>query len=75
MFMGYVGWNGATDVTAWMVYAGATNTSLKAVGRAMKFGFETEFAVPNDAASVQVGAIENNGNNVVRKSRVAAVGK
>ncbi|KEF56327.1 uncharacterized protein A1O9_07908 [Exophiala aquamarina CBS 119918] len=74
-YRGYVSWNGATDVTAWMVYAGATNASLKALGRAMKSGFETEFVIPNDAAFVQVGAIENNGNNVVRKSQVVAVGK
>ncbi|KIW91154.1 uncharacterized protein Z519_08049 [Cladophialophora bantiana CBS 173.52] len=74
-YRGYVSWNGATDVTAWMVYAGATNNSLNAVGRAMKFGFETEFAVPNDAMFVQVGAIENTGNTVVRKSRVVAAGK
>lgn len=74
-YRGYVSWNGATDVTDWVVYTGKANNSLTALGRAVKAaGFETEFAIPNDAAFVQVGAVENHGTDVVRRSQVVAVG-
>ena len=71
---GYVSWNGATDVTSWVVYAGSSNSSLKAVGRAYKMGFETEFPIPQGAKFAQVGAVENNGSSVVRVSEVVKVG-
>ncbi|KAI1620310.1 ASST-domain-containing protein [Exophiala viscosa] len=71
---GYVSWNGATDVTKYIVYTGSTNTTLTATGQASKTGFETEFVVPSGAAYVQVGAVENNGTAVTRKSSVVAVG-
>ena len=70
---GYVSWNGATDVTGWLVYAGTSNATLKAAGTAKKEGFETEFVVPQGAAFVQVGAVENDGRDVVRRSEVVAV--
>jgi hypothetical protein len=74
-YRGFVSWNGATNVTAWEVYAGSSNTTLKPVGTAAKAGFETEFVVPAGAAFVQVGAIENGNNGtVVRKSNIVAVG-
>ncbi|KEF55247.1 uncharacterized protein A1O9_08901 [Exophiala aquamarina CBS 119918] len=72
--LGYVSWNGATDVTDWVIYTGQTNGSLTAVGRAKKAGFETQFVVPDGAAFLQVGAIENNSRDIVRKSKVVAVG-
>lgn len=71
---GYVSWNGATDVTEWLVYAGKTNATLAEVGTVGRQGFETEFVVPKDAAFVQVGAIENNSGVVSRKSQVVAAG-
>ncbi|KIV81672.1 hypothetical protein PV11_03841 [Exophiala sideris] len=71
---GYVSWNGATDVTKYIVYTGSTNTTLTATGQASKTGFETEFVVPQGAAFVQVGAVENNGTAVTRRSSVVAVG-
>lgn len=71
--LGYVSWNGATDVTDWVVYAGVTADSLEIVGHAEKAGFETRFAIPGDAAFVQVGAIENKGKDVIRRSDVVAV--
>ena len=72
-YRGYVSWNGATDVTDWIVYAGVTKDSLTAIGRAMKSGFETAFVVPNEAAFVQVGAVENSCGDVVRLSKVVSV--
>ncbi|KEF59332.1 uncharacterized protein A1O9_04176 [Exophiala aquamarina CBS 119918] len=71
--IGYVSWNGATDVTDWVVYAGATENSLEMVGHAKKAGFETQFAVPSDAAFIQVGAVEKKGKEVIRRSEVVAV--
>ncbi|KAK5312876.1 hypothetical protein LTR93_011147 [Exophiala xenobiotica] len=71
---GYVSWNGSTDVTDWIVYTGSTHTTLTATGQACKAGFETAFVVPQGAAFVQVGAVENNGAAVVRKSKVVPVG-
>ncbi|OQU96530.1 hypothetical protein CLAIMM_02601 [Cladophialophora immunda] len=71
---GYVSWNGATDVTDWVVYAGSSKTSLKPVAQVKKAAFETQFVVPAGAAFVQVGAMENGGNAVVRTSKVVAVG-
>jgi hypothetical protein len=73
-YRGYVSWNGATDVTSWEIFTGATNASLKSVGRAYKMGFETEFVVPKGSKFVQIGAIENNGDTIVRKSEIVAVG-
>jgi hypothetical protein len=72
-YTGFVSWNGATEVTEWVVYAGKTNGSLAAVGRARKAGFETQFVVPEGAAFLQVGAVENEGREVVRRSEIVAV--
>jgi hypothetical protein len=73
---GYVSWNGATDVTRWLVYAGTSNANAtpKSVGTVRKEGFETEFVVPPGAAFVQVGAVENNSQiGAVRWSDVVAI--
>ena len=37
----YVSWNGATEVEAWSIYAGATASSLKLIETMPKTGFET----------------------------------
>jgi hypothetical protein len=77
---GYVSWNGATDVTRWLVYAGTSNAdananaTLKAVGTVRKEGFETVFVVPQGATFVQVGAVENDSQrDAVRWSDVVAI--
>ncbi|KIW44417.1 uncharacterized protein PV06_02888 [Exophiala oligosperma] len=71
---GFVSWNGATDVTDWIVYTGSNNTTLTAVGRVNKAGFETQFAIPAGAAFVQIGAVENNSNFVARRSSIVKIG-
>lgn len=70
---GYVSWNGATDVTDWVLYTGSNRTDLSPVGQVRKAGFETQFAVPVGAKFVQVGAIENDSGSVVRRSNVVSV--
>jgi hypothetical protein len=46
----YASWNGATQVAAWRVLAGASPTSLTSVAQAQRSGFETAIAVPAAAA-------------------------
>jgi Arylsulfotransferase (ASST) len=42
----YASWNGATDVTAWTVLAGASQTALTPVATVPLGGFETAIALP-----------------------------
>ena len=64
--IGYVSWNGATDVTAWAIFQGQSADRLTETRRVDYHGFETEFAVSRDC--VQVAAIVDGvltGSNVV----------
>jgi hypothetical protein len=67
----YVSWNGATDVTGWAVYVGQDSGDLACMGIAERKGFETVFAVPQDATYIQVAAIQE--GSEVRKSNVVKV--
>jgi hypothetical protein len=42
----YASWNGATLVTSWRVFVGATTRSLKPVAQAPRSGFETAIGLP-----------------------------
>ena len=53
--LGYVSWNGATDVEEWVVYEGWTENRLSQVSRIGYKGFETQFSF--DQPCVQVAAI------------------
>lgn len=66
---GYVSWNGATDVTAWEIWAGPSKKKLSKVGRVKYRGFETKFGVPGTCAL----AVALEGRKAVRKSNVACV--
>ncbi|HTB69524.1 MAG TPA: arylsulfotransferase family protein [Solirubrobacteraceae bacterium] len=52
----YASWNGATEVAAWRVLAGATPTTLAPVAGAQRSGFETAIAAPSLAAGSYVEA-------------------
>lgn len=65
---GYVSWNGATDVEAWVVYEGTSATRLEEVGRIGFKGFETEFRVGKEF--VQVAAVVR--GKIIRKSDVVS---
>ena len=52
---GYVSWNGATEVTEWVVYEGRTKNRVAPVGRIGYKGFETQFTVGRPC--VQVAAV------------------
>ena len=69
----YMSWNGATDVTEWVVYGGKTNSTstLQQIGRAAKTGFETAFNLAATEEYVSVAAYD--GNHWLRNSTVVAV--
>lgn len=54
--LGYVSWNGATEVTSWTVYTGASNSSLTEGLSVAKNGFETTFDITKGVSCVQVAA-------------------
>jgi hypothetical protein len=68
----YVSWNGATEVAAWRVLAGATETQLAASTRARRQGFETAIAVPGAPPVVAVQALDRTGR-VLATSRPVRV--
>jgi hypothetical protein len=72
-YTGFVSWNGATEVTEWVVYAGKKDGSLAAVGRARKTGLETQCVVPERAAFLQVEAVESGASEVLRRWEIVAV--
>ena len=61
----YVSWNGATEVTAWDVYAGDSGNQLTNVGRAAYAGFETTFAVQGQCVQVVAVGVEGGSSNIV----------
>lgn len=68
----YGSWNGATDVTAWRVLAGAASNQLQPVTTAAKKGFETQIQIPA-AAYVALQALDSRGR-VLGTSKVVQVG-
>jgi hypothetical protein len=61
----YASWNGATEVAAWRVLAGAAENDLTAVGEpSPRTGFETRIAVTSDARFFAVEAIDAQGESL-----------
>ena len=69
----YMSWNGATDVTEWVIYGGKTNSTstLQQIGRVAKSGFETAFNLTAIVGYASVAAYD--GNQWLRNSTVVAV--
>ena len=69
----YVSWNGATNISDWMIYAGDKEDKLKLMGVAEKKGFETTFELRKKDLKrcVQLGAVRN--GDVIRRSNVACI--
>ena len=67
--IGYVSWNGATNVTAWEIWAGSgyNHSSFHRVGKVAPHGFETVFSVRERCAQ----AVAFEGEKVAGKSLVA----
>jgi hypothetical protein len=67
-----VSWNGATDVVAWQLYAGASRTSFRAVGAPVaSTGFETSIAAATTAPYVAVQAVGVHGRVLATSAAVA----
>lgn len=66
--VGYISWNGATDLTAWNIYEGSQGDQLCLAGQVALAGFETAFNTVNSARCVQVGAVR--GGAEIRRSQV-----
>jgi hypothetical protein len=58
----YASWNGATQVSAWRVLAGAGTTSLAPAATAGRDGFETTIPLATTAAVVEVQALDASGH-------------
>jgi len=59
--LAYASWNGATQVVAWRVLAGAGPTSLHVVTTTARNGFETTIALPTPAEVIEVQALDGAG--------------
>jgi hypothetical protein len=68
----YMSWNGATDVTQWEIYQGATANKLSMTKTVPKSGFETSTTLQRGAQYVQVVAY--NGKTLLKRSNVVKVG-
>lgn len=69
----YASWNGATQVAAWRVLAGASPQSLHAILTAPRDGFETAIALPGGTAGpyLEAQALEA-GGKVLRSTAAAS---
>ncbi len=68
----YVSWNGATEVAAWRVFAGASSSGLSAAATADWADFETAVAVPSPGPYFQVAALDTAGRELARSDVVQA---
>ena len=66
----WASWNGATDVTAWRVFAGSSRRALRDVGTYPASGFETSILAPTAKRFIRVAAIGAAG--LLRNSPVIA---
>jgi hypothetical protein len=66
----YVSWNGATEVVAWRVFAGATSSALSATATADWAEFETALTVNSAGPYFQVAALDNAGRELGRSETV-----
>jgi hypothetical protein len=57
-------WNGATDVTAWRLLAGASPSSLSTVSTTNSTGFQTTMSAAKNGPYVQVAALGSGGQTL-----------
>ncbi|QIW97559.1 hypothetical protein AMS68_003077 [Peltaster fructicola] len=70
-YRGYVSWHGATDIVAYSIHTGQSETCLDQVSTIPRLGFETEFVVPVNARFLQVMALKGARHAVGNSSIVA----
>ena len=66
----YVSWNGATEVAAWQLLAGARPAGLSSVERVRRRGFETGFAAPPGARYAAAVALDAKGRRIGRSETI-----
>ncbi|KAF4996368.1 hypothetical protein FGRMN_4528 [Fusarium graminum] len=72
--LGFVSWNGATDIEAYNVYLVESGVASRQVGRAKVFGFETGFDLSpkfNETSCLMVAAVRD--GQEVRQSNVGCI--
>lgn len=57
----YASWNGATELSGWVVLGGEAQGTLAGVGRARVAGFETAISLPSAPPWIAVSAVDVNG--------------
>ncbi|KAH8689494.1 ASST-domain-containing protein [Talaromyces proteolyticus] len=70
--LGYVSWNGATDVSSYSLYGGASEDDMQFLGAIRKMGFETVFPITQDVSYVMVSGSDPT-LNVERNSTVVKI--
>jgi Arylsulfotransferase (ASST) len=68
----YASWNGATEVAAWMLLAGASPLALEPVATVPCSGFETTISTTQPAAYVEVQALNAAGEVLTESKAIAA---
>jgi hypothetical protein len=67
----YVSWNGATEVDAWLLRAGSSESGLSDAGRARRTGFETVFHRPAGARYAAAVALDARGRVLATSATIA----
>jgi hypothetical protein len=67
----YMSWNGATEVSDWLVIAGGHPSAMASVGVARKMGFETIVELGSRPAFVTVAALGSDGRELGRSATLA----
>lgn len=67
----YASWNGATEVSKWLVLGGERPSALTGIGVANKDGFETIIEVPHRSVYVAVVALGKQGHQLARSRALA----
>ncbi|KAM0424432.1 hypothetical protein ACHAPT_010353 [Fusarium lateritium] len=72
--VGYVSWNGATDIEAYNVYTVEPGVAMRPLGKAVNWGFETAFDLParfNETNCIMVAAVR--GGQEIQQSNVGCI--
>jgi hypothetical protein len=67
----YISWNGATEVTDWLVIAGGRPSAMESVGLARKVGFETAVELAPRPNFVAVAGLGIDGRELGRSATLA----
>ena len=67
----YASWNGSTELAAWRLFTGTSESSLAAGPVTTKHGFETTLAPPASARFAAAAALDRAGRELARSATVA----